>query len=386
MSKISKFTKYCGLVILILISIESMFYYYFSKKTDRLSFSNPEFYVFSQDQILQLAKIYNKNLGWLYNNKTELGERNRGELAKSKRVPYYALAFGDSFTFGTEVSDKDTWPYKLEEISHAPVLNFGMPGYGIDQIYWMFEEKSARLNSKYVIFGFISDDIRRAQTNFWRFNYHLKNAIPTLTKPVYVRDESGFKLMPNPVQSIEELPNLLDTAFISKLMETDPVRGKNRNPSFSFPYSRLIFNEVILSELMSDPLETVWKNSENQELLKFILSHFSSSAAARKNIPIVVLFPDFSLVNAYSKDKPSVQMASNTFFRICEELNLKCLLPLEIFKEKKQTDSYFLAGGHYNAETNQEIAKAVQEFIVKTEAGGAAAADASVKSLAQPGK
>ena len=48
---------------------------------------------------------------------------------------------GDSYTFGQEVAYEDTWGYVLEK-SLGPefqVLNFGVPGYGVDQEFLRFE-------------------------------------------------------------------------------------------------------------------------------------------------------------------------------------------------------------------------------------------------------
>src|SRR5262245_52902562 len=43
------------------------------------------------------------------------------------------LAVGDSFTFGDEVRDSETWPACLEQRWHSPVVNAGVFGYGAAQ-------------------------------------------------------------------------------------------------------------------------------------------------------------------------------------------------------------------------------------------------------------
>jgi hypothetical protein len=53
------------------------------------------------------------------------------------------LAVGDSFTFGDEVEDSETWAANLEEFLNKRVLNAGVGAYGIDQpffgpnIFWI---------------------------------------------------------------------------------------------------------------------------------------------------------------------------------------------------------------------------------------------------------
>ena len=44
------------------------------------------------------------------------------------------LATGDSFTYGAEAADADTWPARLQGLLHLRVANGGVPGYGLDQI------------------------------------------------------------------------------------------------------------------------------------------------------------------------------------------------------------------------------------------------------------
>src|SRR3979411_433104 len=43
------------------------------------------------------------------------------------------LAVGDSFTFGDEVNDGQTWPAQLQLLTGRRVLNGGVSGYGFDQ-------------------------------------------------------------------------------------------------------------------------------------------------------------------------------------------------------------------------------------------------------------
>jgi len=73
------------------------------------------------------------------------------------------LAVGDSFTFGDQVSDWETWPAQLEKLSGRRVINGGVFAYGIDQAF----PRARRLLNRYrvstVIFSFISYDVGRCQ-------------------------------------------------------------------------------------------------------------------------------------------------------------------------------------------------------------------------------
>lgn len=71
------------------------------------------------------------------------------------------LAVGDSFAYGDEVADGDTWPHFLQVRLGRPVLNAGVVGYGLDQIVLRTEMQVAALAPEAVIVSFIADDIRR---------------------------------------------------------------------------------------------------------------------------------------------------------------------------------------------------------------------------------
>ena len=73
------------------------------------------------------------------------------------------LAVGDSFTFGDEVSDGETWPAQLEHITGKPVLNGGVSGYGFDQTVLRAEQLARKYKPAAIVVSFIADDIRRTE-------------------------------------------------------------------------------------------------------------------------------------------------------------------------------------------------------------------------------
>jgi lysophospholipase L1-like esterase len=80
------------------------------------------------------------------------------------------LAVGDSFTFGDEVSDKETWPAHLETLlaqgpfgSRRCVLNAGVSSYGLDQAVLRAEALIPEYRPRLVIVSFIQDPVRVLQ-------------------------------------------------------------------------------------------------------------------------------------------------------------------------------------------------------------------------------
>lgn len=73
------------------------------------------------------------------------------------------LAVGDSFTFGDQVSDWETWPAILEMLLKKKVINGGVFGYGFDQTYLRTERLIKIFNPDTIIFSFHPDDIERCE-------------------------------------------------------------------------------------------------------------------------------------------------------------------------------------------------------------------------------
>jgi len=73
------------------------------------------------------------------------------------------LAVGDSFTFGAEVADLQTWPALLQQMSGRPVINAGVSGYGFDQIVLRAEALAPVYRPAAIVVAFIADDIRRTE-------------------------------------------------------------------------------------------------------------------------------------------------------------------------------------------------------------------------------
>ena len=73
------------------------------------------------------------------------------------------LAVGDSYTYGEEVSDDESWPAFLQTKLARPVVNGGVSGYGFDQIVLRAEVLALQTRPGTIVAAFIADDIRRTE-------------------------------------------------------------------------------------------------------------------------------------------------------------------------------------------------------------------------------
>lgn len=131
-------------------------------------------------------------------------------------------AFGDSFTHGDDVTNDETWPALLERLDPAlEVLNYGVGGYGIDQMLLRYEAEGARFRPRVVLIGFMTDDIGRQLSVFRPF--HTPRSRFPFSKPRFALEGDGLRLLPNPMSRREDHRALLqnETATLGRLGEDD---------------------------------------------------------------------------------------------------------------------------------------------------------------------
>jgi hypothetical protein len=72
------------------------------------------------------------------------------------------MCLGDSFTFGWNMADKDTWPAQLELIDQRiETVNLGTAAYGLDQMYLRYMRDGISYEHSVTIVALIADSIRR---------------------------------------------------------------------------------------------------------------------------------------------------------------------------------------------------------------------------------
>jgi hypothetical protein len=99
------------------------------------------------------------------------------------------LIFGDSFTYGDEVSDEETYSYYLQQLlPNAEIINMGVHGYGHDQMLIFLQEEGIKYKPDIVILGFVPADMRR---NTLRFRDY--------AKPRFIVERNTLQLIGSPV-------------------------------------------------------------------------------------------------------------------------------------------------------------------------------------------
>ena len=100
------------------------------------------------------------------------------------------VCIGDSFTFGDQVDDAESWPAQLQEIVQRPVYNGGVFGYSMTQAILRGEQLMDRHRPRELVLGMIADDL-------WRSTYERRyTRLPWFD---FADDGSGLVLRGVPV-------------------------------------------------------------------------------------------------------------------------------------------------------------------------------------------
>lgn len=96
----------------------------------------------------------------------EHGIRSNGEQHPKREHPI-TLVVGDSFAFGDEVLDSESWPAALERAIDAPVVNAALAGFGLDQSVLRAERLAPIVAPDRIVASFIPHDVRRCGMSIW---------------------------------------------------------------------------------------------------------------------------------------------------------------------------------------------------------------------------
>jgi hypothetical protein len=160
--------------------------------------------------------IYDAELGWtvgsnrqspdgLYFSSVE-GIRSAGpNIRMADRTPRFRVALiGDSNAFSFEVPFEDSWGFHLQRLlgDDVQVLNFGVDGYGIDQMYLRYQRDVRPWNPEVVVIGFIDHDLWRTMAVYPFVSFGWPGY---LVKPRFVIESGELKLLNVPLPSPNEI-------------------------------------------------------------------------------------------------------------------------------------------------------------------------------------
>ena len=283
-----------------------------------------------------------------------------------------ASAFGDSFTFGEEVANEDTWEHQLEEQdARMEVLNFGVGAYGLDQAYMRYMQDGISFHSDIVFIGFMSENIYR-NLNVFRPFYHSSYATNFYTKPRFLLTNDSLVLLDNPLRTTSDYWRLLrnDEVVLREIGNHDYFYQikYTAGPMDLLPSMRLL---KIATRSVKERLNPVVTpegsyavHSEGFRLTTRLLEEFYCAALRHESLPVIVIFPDLGDFRRHRSHQ------AKRYEPLLEQLHIKKLRVLDIldalvaFDSALPTDRLTVGKwGHFSRLGNSIVATFLQDYL-----------------------
>jgi hypothetical protein len=201
------------------------------------------------------------------------------------------LCAGDSFTYGSEVADGETWEAQLEALSpRFEALNFGVGGYGTDQALLRLRRELGRWSPQVAVMGILVENIGR-NVNRYRPLYFPSSSTPGV-KPRFVLAGGELVLVPQPFAERAEVARAVaDGSVIARLAEHEYWREPDPGWLRHSLLARLFLGWRAYSRRQA---ESLWAEPEGEpaQVTLALLSAFQREALA-SGVPycLVLVFP-----------------------------------------------------------------------------------------------
>lgn len=274
------------------------------------------------------------------------GFRGTREYAFSKRPDTLRIAaLGDSYVFGWGVQDQETFPALLESLnSSREVLNLGVPGYGIDQIYLSYREIARFYHPDVVIIGLFVE-------NFSRAKYAVDDA--GHVKPYFSLSTFGKLVLHNvpipPRFSITDrhFPLLVEQSFYQQIL------------NYSVLYrtvKKLLINFATHWHLMDPDLTDEWL------IGRAILHQLITEIRADGAIPVLLYIPPATWVMKAQQtplEKSIIRFSQREKVALINTSHV-----LNALSAMNGIDKYFIQGDwHWSPMSHALVAEAIDQYL-----------------------
>ena len=341
---------------------------------------------------------FSKELGWQPRPgyKSESYTVSHQGVRSTKEYPLPAvdpekrfLCMGDSFTFGTAVTDVETYPAQAEAlVPGSEWINCGMPATCLTQSYLRYLIEGPKFGGKHVIIGFMSNDAQRT-VNCFRPFVNPDSGAP-LTKPFAKYEAGKFTIEPNPYSSLEDYKRLLtdESTELAHLRRIDYLTWSGEmtslNPvlrTFAYVYDARGVDQNLNSLLgPHQPLgrwiksllpEDVYgraiydKRSKGFHALTAMFARYHEQVVADGRTPLFVIFPGPLDVEAHQKKQRRQYASLIDFLNSKGYRYLDFLVPLVARHPRSLAYSALFVNNHYQGQVNKEVAEEVIKAIQK---------------------
>jgi hypothetical protein len=284
-------------------------------------------------------------------------------------------AFGDSFTHADDVPNADAWTTRLSQlVPNLEVLNFGVPGYGVDQAFLRYQQDGAVFQPHIVLIGFMSDDIHR-HVNVFR-PFLLSDTSLPLAKPRYALKDNRLVLLPNPLSRISDYRDILsdDSSSLQKVRVNDYHAALTCHLATvgvlpSIRLTKLIMS-LITGGCFSNQIIVNGAYSRDSEAFAITLKLFEmfyEASIANGSVPIILFFPNDGDIQRYWK------AGSKQYAPLLDALDLAGYRWIDLmdgFESYRGQNVESLCKGHYTSLGNAVVANYLRLYLHRQEPPG----------------
>lgn len=201
-------------------------------------------------------------------------------------------AFGDSFTFGGDVVDRDAYLEAFARLDQGvDIANYGVPAYGLDQAFLRYLQERRAARAQVVIIGYLSENICRHVSVFRPF--YNPNTVFPLAKPRYLPGSPGLRLLHNPLATPESYRRLLANPA-DALAELGRHDAHYRTRPHARPWDRSATVRLVklaAAELPPASRDGCYGDDEAFAVTTRLFSLFHETALRDGAQPVILIFP-----------------------------------------------------------------------------------------------
>ena len=244
------------------------------------------------------------------------------------------LFYGDSYVYGMSPTPiEDRIPQQLDVLlPEYAVYNYGVVGYGLDQIYLRFRETHSIFDEPFIIVGVYTLDLDRSILQ-----------VRGMPKPYFEIENGRLILNGTPIPGTME-----------QWLEENPVSIKSYFLAFLVRQFRIMYGGFQITEI---PYRQFEKKELNGKIIEEIVGE-----ASTHNLPIlfVLFYPEWELEYTGWRE---------TFFTgVLDQLNVPYIDTKQLFLSQAllPIQFYDTDHGHLNKQGGRVVAQAIVEYIDKS--------------------
>jgi hypothetical protein len=262
--------------------------------------------------------VFDRELGWvvgpgrrsangLYESTSFGARRDSAQADPAPRSPVWVTAFGDSFTHGDDVGGAETWQHFLAARSSKAVVNFGVPGYGVDQAYLRYLALRGDWPSPHVLIGFMADHIGRHLNRYRPFISPSEHVF--FVKPRFVLRGDELALVRPPLESLEEYGSPSLAGRLAEVGRQDywyrPERYERRG-SDHVRVLRVLRTIRTFRQSETERWRALYRDAGAVRLTERLLERFAAEVRRAGGRELIVFFPEETFLRDALEGRPSL--------------------------------------------------------------------------------